>query len=59
VEELEGEVKEKSAIIGKLRHQNVILNEHLTEALRRLGREKGEGVVDRYVALILKSMTVH
>lgn len=30
----EKEVKEKNLLIGKLRHEGVILNEHLTKALR-------------------------
>ncbi|KAF8595380.1 hypothetical protein BDV93DRAFT_501288 [Ceratobasidium sp. AG-I] len=33
---LEKEVKEKNLLIGKLRHEAVIINEHLTTALRRL-----------------------
>ncbi|KAG8741949.1 hypothetical protein FRC10_002261 [Ceratobasidium sp. 414] len=33
---LEKEVKEKNLLIGKLRHEAVIINEHLTIALRRL-----------------------
>ncbi|KAK7206237.1 hypothetical protein BZA70DRAFT_288617 [Myxozyma melibiosi] len=36
----EKEVKEKTLLIGKLRHEAVILNEHLTKALRLL--KKGE-----------------
>ncbi|KAL1701850.1 hypothetical protein EV121DRAFT_293842 [Schizophyllum commune] len=35
-EELEKEVKEKTILINKLRHEAVIMNEHLTESLRRL-----------------------
>ncbi|KAL4072537.1 hypothetical protein V8B97DRAFT_2023650 [Scleroderma yunnanense] len=46
-QELERELKEKNAIVGKLRHQNVILNEHLIEALRRLRRSSSETNVDR------------
>ncbi|GAA6056136.1 hypothetical protein JCM3770_006012 [Rhodotorula araucariae] len=41
------EVKEKNLLIGKLRHEAVILNEHLTEALRRLKKDSGENSVDR------------
>lgn len=44
---LEQEVKEKNLLIGKLRHEAVILNEHLTEALRRLNRESTSENVDR------------
>ncbi|KAI6019966.1 hypothetical protein F5J12DRAFT_814450 [Pisolithus orientalis] len=46
-QELERELKEKNAIVGKLRHQNVILNEHLIEALRRLRRNSSDTNVDR------------
>ncbi|TFK73530.1 hypothetical protein BDN72DRAFT_761597 [Pluteus cervinus] len=45
--ELEKEVKEKSLLIGKLRHEGVIMNEHLMEALRRLRRNSSETNVDR------------
>lgn len=41
------EVKEKSLLIGKVRHEAVILNEHLTEALRRLKKDTGADNVDR------------
>ncbi|GAA5886998.1 hypothetical protein JCM5296_005219 [Sporobolomyces johnsonii] len=41
------EVKEKNLLIGKLRHEAVILNEHLTEALRRLKKDSSENSVDR------------
>ncbi|KAF2720806.1 hypothetical protein K431DRAFT_313092 [Polychaeton citri CBS 116435] len=43
----EKEVKEKSLQIGKLRHEAVILNDHLTKALRFLKRGKPEDNVDR------------
>ncbi|CUA68041.1 GRIP domain-containing protein C119,12 [Schizosaccharomyces pombe 972h-] [Rhizoctonia solani] len=36
VDSLEKEVKEKNLLIGKLRHEAVIMNEHLTIALRKL-----------------------
>ncbi|CAE6447370.1 unnamed protein product [Rhizoctonia solani] len=36
VNTLEKEVKEKNLLIGKLRHEAVIMNEHLTIALRKL-----------------------
>jgi len=36
----EKEVKEKNLLIGKLRHEAVILNEHLTKALRYLKKGK-------------------
>ncbi|GAA5825702.1 hypothetical protein JCM11251_000342 [Rhodosporidiobolus azoricus] len=44
---LSKEVKEKNLLIGKLRHEAVILNEHLTEALRRLKRNSSENSVDQ------------
>ncbi|KIM91289.1 hypothetical protein PILCRDRAFT_810544 [Piloderma croceum F 1598] len=46
-QELEKEVKEKNLLIGKLRHEAVIINEHLMEALRRLRRNSSETNVDR------------
>ncbi|KAG5634220.1 hypothetical protein H0H81_002828 [Sphagnurus paluster] len=46
-QELEKEVKEKNLLIGKLRHEAVIINEHLMEALRRLRRNASETNVDR------------
>ncbi|GAA5981922.1 hypothetical protein JCM10908_004667 [Rhodotorula pacifica] len=45
--DLAKEVKEKNLLIGKLRHEAVILNEHLIEAMRRLKRDSGENSVDR------------
>jgi len=44
---LEQEVKEKNLLIGKLRHEAVIMNEHLIEALRRLRKSSTETNVDR------------
>ncbi|KAI0249202.1 hypothetical protein BJV78DRAFT_1129850 [Lactifluus subvellereus] len=44
---LEQEVKEKTLLIGKLRHEAVIMNEHLMEALRRLRRGSANTNVDR------------
>ncbi len=43
----EKEVKEKTLLIGKLRHEAVILNDHLTKALRFLKQRKPEDMVDR------------
>lgn len=45
----EKEVREKNLLIGKLRHEAVILNDHLTKALRFLKRGKPEDNVDRQV----------
>lgn len=45
--ELENQVKEKNLLIGKLRHEAVIMNEHLVEALRRLRKSSSETNVDR------------
>jgi len=46
-QELEKEVKEKNLHISKLRHEAVIMNEHLVEALRRLRRTSTSTNVDR------------
>lgn len=43
----EKEVNEKNLLIGKLRHQAVTLNDHLTKALRFMKRGKPEDNVDR------------
>ena len=43
----EQEVREKNLLIGKLRHNAVTLNDHLTKALRFLKRGKPEDNVDR------------
>ncbi|KAG8905638.1 hypothetical protein FRC01_008285 [Tulasnella sp. 417] len=45
--EVEQELKDKAALIAKLRHENVIANEHLTEALRRLRKNSSDENVDR------------
>jgi len=47
----EKEVKEKNLLIGKLRHEAVILNDHLTKALRYLKKGKPEDTIDKYVDL--------
>lgn len=44
----EKEVKEKNLLIGKLRHEAIILNEHLTKALRFLKKAKPEDNIDRF-----------
>lgn len=67
---LEKEVKEKTLLIGKLRHEGsvfdplitnhvvliiglaIILNEHLTEAIRRLRRDASDNNVDRFAVLL-------
>ncbi|KAF9002801.1 hypothetical protein BDZ89DRAFT_649815 [Hymenopellis radicata] len=46
-QDLEKAVKEKDLLIGKLRHEAVIINEHLMEALRRLRRSSSDTNVDR------------
>lgn len=51
VRPFEKEVKEKNLLIGKLRHEAVTLNDHLTKALRFLKKGKPEDNVDRYVRL--------
>jgi hypothetical protein len=45
----ESEVKEKNLLIGKLRHEAVTLNEHLTKALRILKKGRPEDNVDRQI----------
>ncbi|KAL7793917.1 hypothetical protein V8C43DRAFT_36873 [Trichoderma afarasin] len=45
----EKEVKEKNLLIGKLRHEAIVLNDHLTKALRYLKKTKPEDNVDRQV----------
>lgn len=45
----EKEVKEKNLLIGKLRHEAVILNDHLTKALRILRKGRPEDNVDRQI----------
>lgn len=51
----EREVKEKNLLIGKLRHEAVILNDHLTKALRFLKKGRPEDTVDRcLVSIILR-----
>ncbi len=52
----EKEVKEKNLLIGKLRHEAVILNDHLTKALRFLRKGKPEDNVDRLVLLLPTAM---
>ncbi|KAF9479791.1 hypothetical protein BDN70DRAFT_878430 [Pholiota conissans] len=46
-QELEKDIKDKKLLIDKLRHEAVIINEHLMEALRRLRRNSTETNVDR------------
>jgi hypothetical protein len=43
----EQEIKEKNLLIGKLRHEAIILNEHLVEAMRKLKEETSDNNVDR------------
>lgn len=45
----EDQVKEKNLLIGKLRHEAIVLNDHLTKALRFLKKAKPEDNIDRYV----------
>ena len=44
---MENEVKEKNLLIMKLRHEAVILNDHLTKALKQLKKGKPDDTVDR------------
>lgn len=48
-EPFEKEVKEKNLLIGKLRHEAIVLNDHLTKALRFLKKAKPEDNIDRWV----------
>lgn len=43
----EKEVKEKNLLIGKLRQEAIILNDHLTKALRYLRKGKPEDNIDK------------
>ena len=43
----EKEVKDKNLLIGKLRHEAVTLNDHLTKALRYLKKRKPEDNIDK------------
>ncbi|PMD27198.1 hypothetical protein NA56DRAFT_590428 [Hyaloscypha hepaticicola] len=45
----EKEIKEKNLLIGKLRHEAIVLNDHLTKALRFLKKAKPEDNVDRQI----------
>ncbi|KAK9464636.1 hypothetical protein V1512DRAFT_212807 [Lipomyces arxii] len=56
----EKEVKEKSLLIGKLRHEAVILNEHLTKALKLLRKGTPDESVDRQLItnLLLSFLTL-
>ena len=47
--QFEKEVKEKNLLIGKLRHEAIVLNDHLTKALRYLKKTKPEDSIDRFV----------
>jgi len=44
---LEKEVKEKTLQCGKLRHEGIILNDHLTKALRKIKTQKPDDTIDR------------
>lgn len=55
----EKEVKEKNLLIGKLRHEAIVLNDHLTKALRYLKKTKPEENVDRYLCTIFLAILSH
>jgi len=40
-------------LIGKLRHEAIVLNDHLTKALRFLKKAKPEDNIDRYALLLI------
>lgn len=54
----EKEVKEKNLQIGKLRHNGVVLNDHLTKALRYIKQRSPEDMVDRY-SLSTPASSIH
>lgn len=45
----EREVKEKNLLIGKLRHEAIVLNDHLTKALKYIKKMKPEEMIDRQI----------
>ncbi|KAJ4413883.1 hypothetical protein N0V85_003391 [Neurospora sp. IMI 360204] len=45
----EKEVKEKNLLIGKLRHEAIVLNDHLTKALKYIKKMKPEETIDRQI----------
>ena len=55
----EAEAKEKNLLIGKLRHEAVILNDHLTKALKQLKRGKPDDTIDRYAATPCSRQLTH
>ncbi|KAL9605019.1 MAG: hypothetical protein Q9219_000207 [cf. Caloplaca sp. 3 TL-2023] len=54
----EKEVKEKNLLIGKLRHEAVILNDHLTKALRYLKKGKPEENIDKSVSQLSSARAI-
>jgi chromosome segregation ATPase len=50
----EKEVKEKNLLIGKLRHEAIVLNDHLTKALKYIKKTKPEETIDRYVPILIQ-----
>ncbi|KAG0673423.1 hypothetical protein C6P40_002950 [Pichia californica] len=45
--ELEKDLKDKQLLVGKLRHETITLNEHLTKAMKLIKRESSKETVDR------------
>jgi chromosome segregation ATPase len=60
VPQLEKEVRDKNLQIGKLRHEAVILNEHLTKALRLIKKDSEGETVDKQLItnLIVSFVTI-
>lgn len=60
VPQLEAETKEKNLLIGKLRHEAVILNEHLTKSLRMIRKNSEGETVDKELIsnLIISFLTI-
>ncbi|KAG7900935.1 hypothetical protein KL907_004379 [Ogataea polymorpha] len=47
ITDLENEVKQKQLTIGKLRHETIVLNEHLMKAMKLVKKESTTETVDR------------
>ncbi|KAL2021568.1 hypothetical protein VTK56DRAFT_7067 [Thermocarpiscus australiensis] len=56
----EKEVKEKNLLIGKLRHEAIVLNDHLTKALKYIKKTKPEETIDKQLVTnhILQFLTL-
>ncbi|QPG75139.1 hypothetical protein FOA43_002483 [Brettanomyces nanus] len=50
LESLEQDFKQKQKTIGKLRHETIVLNEHLTKAMKLIKQESSQDTIDRELA---------